>query len=247
MNWLTIVVLALIVVLVIRGYQKGIIKMVLSLGAIVLSIVGTLILGPIISGGLCNSEVIMKSTSQWVNDGLGIEEKCLEVTESVTTGLQNKKINNSEKKEMIEELSLPAKIKNTMIDNVTEIVGTTGTVTAKKFAQSISEYLAKIIIKAITYIVIFIILKIIFRILVKVFNILDNLPVIGDMNELAGAAVGGISGIFIVWIGFLVLLAFSGTNFGMECYQCINESPILTFLYNNNLLVHWLLTSAIKG
>lgn len=247
MNWLLILTLTIIAGFAIRGYKKGIIKMAISLLSILFSITAAFTLAPFISDSLCNSEIVLDYVSDQVNEKLGIEKSCIDITNNMVSSLKptDKKgstnINAAQKKAMIKKLTLPEKIKNSMLENTAVIVEKKGKATARNFARAISEYIARIIIKTITYIGLFIIFKVLFRIITIVFKLMDKLPVIEDINELAGGIAGTISGLLIVWIGFLCLLIFSTTSFGKLCYQYINDSKILTFLYNNNLLVHWVL------
>lgn len=251
MNWLLIVVVAVIVGFGIRGYQKGIIKMAISIISMVLGIVIAFALAPMISDSLCSSDIVRNHVSQWVNEGLGIEERCLEMTDNMVDSIKgtdktkSENISLTQKEEVIENLKLPQKIKNSISENIAEVIGTKGKITAVNFAGAISEYIARLIIKTVTYIVIFIIFKVLLHIVLIVFNLVDKLPFIGEMNELAGGIAGAVSGLFVVWVGFLALLLFSTTSFGISCYECINDSAILTFLYNNNLLVHWVLKNVL--
>lgn len=251
MNWLLIVTLAVIIGFAIRGYRKGIIKMVISLASMILSVMAAFVLAPIISENLCNSEIVLNHISEWVNEGLGIEESCIDITDNMVNSIKGtgKKdtmsMSTAQKEELIENLTLPEKIKNSMLENTAEIVGTKGKITAINFARAISEYIAQIIIKAITYIAVFIVFKVIFRVITNVFKLVDKLPIIEDINEMVGGVAGAISGLIIVWVGFLFLFLLSTTSLGIVCYQYINDSEILTFLYNNNLLVHWILKSLI--
>ena len=73
MNWLLLVVLAIIAGLTYRGYRKGFIGMVLSVAVILLSVVITGVLAPVISKSLCASEIVLNYVSDGVNEGFGIE------------------------------------------------------------------------------------------------------------------------------------------------------------------------------
>ena len=244
MNWLLLVVLIIIGGLTYRGYKKGLIQMVLSFGVIICSVIITGILGPAISKGLCESEIVLKYVAEKVNEGFEIEENLNEFTEQAVDKLKNDKknqINNTEQTKFIEGLNLPNVLTDAVMESTADAIETTGKVTAYKFAIVISECIAKIIIRGITYIVVFILARVVLQIFVQVFRIIEKIPGIEDASELAGGCVGACSGLFIIWVSFLVLLAFSSTNFGMECYRCINESSILSFLYNNNLLLKWVL------
>lgn len=48
-------------------------------------------------------------------------------------------------------------------------------------------------------------------------------------------------GVIIVWIAFLVLTLIYTTEIGTTCYAMVEQSAILTFLYNHNPLLIWLL------
>lgn len=249
MNWLLIAVIVILGGFTVRGYQKGIIKMIISVLSMVLSLIIAFIAAPVISENLCNSETVLNYVSERVNEGLGIEKSCVDITDSVADGIKgtNKKgtanMNAAQKEELIGYLALPEKIKSTMLENTAKIVSIKGKVTAIKFAKAISDYLAKIMIKAITYIVVFLVFKLILRFVTMIFNFVDKLPVIENMNQMAGGIAGAVSGLFIVWVGFLLLFLFSTTSLGTICYQYINDSKILTFLYDNNILIHWILRS----
>lgn len=251
MNWFLIVVLAIIITRGIQGYRKGIIKMVVSIATLVLSIVGTLILAPILSDSLCNSETIFGYVTEQVRDGLGIETKCEEAVDNLVSGVKEAgnsskiDINDEQQKEMIGNLGLPEKIQETMIDSIAEELEKQEKVTIGKFSEMVTDFIARIIIKAITYIAILIILKIVLKIIFSIFNVIERMPIIENMSEIAGGLVGVASGLVIVWILFLGLLLFSTTSFATSCYQCINESEILTFLYNNNLIVNIFLKGVI--
>lgn len=66
------------------------------------------------------------------------------------------------------------------------------------------------------------------------------------MDKTAGLILGGLQGILIIWIGCIVLMLFSGTVLGKEIYEYINNSVILTFIYEHNILM-LLLTSFVSG
>lgn len=246
MNWLLIVVLAIIVGFTMHGYRKGIIRMVISLVSMILSILIAFVAAPVISDGLCNNEAVMSYVSEGINEGLHIEEKCQEITGDVAagikeTGKKSTNLNNAQKETVIQELTLPEKIKNTMLDNTAQIINTNGKATAVKFSKSVSEYIARIVIRSMTYILLFMIFKAILRIVTKALRVVEKIPVVKSMDGAVGGVVGLASGLLIVWVVFLFLFLLSGTPVGTASYQCINDSSILTFLYDNNILLQWVL------
>lgn len=245
MNWLLLVVITVIFLLTYHGYKKGLVSMILSIGTLVLSIMITGLLGPIFSDSLCSSRIIMDYVSEQVNENLAVE-KTMNNAIDVATGKNRKDnvaISSKVQENIVEQLGLPNVISSSVLDGTADIVNKAGKVTVKKFSNYLCAEIARLMIRGITYIILFIIVRIVLKIIVKVFKVVDKIPVIEDVSQLAGAIAGAVTGLVVVWVGFLFLLAFSGTTFGVSCYQCINESPVLAFIYNNNLLLKWILAS----
>lgn len=245
MNWLLLIVVVVILGFAYRGYKKGLVLMILSAGTLILSIMITGFLGPIFSDSLCDSRIIMDYVSEQVNANLGIEQTMNDAID-MATGKNTKEdvtIPSKLQETIVEQLGLPNLVSSSVLDGTAEIVNAAGKVTANRFSEYLCREIARFIVRGITYIALFILVRILLKIIVKVFQIVDKIPVVEDVSELAGGIAGALTGIMVVWIGFLFLLAFSGTSFGVACYQCINESSVLSFLYNNNLLLKWILAS----
>lgn len=245
MNWLLFVVIIVVLGFAYNGYRKGLVSMILSVGTLIFSIIITGFLGPIFSESLCGSQIIMGYVSEQVNENLAIEQTMNNAID-VATGKNikdNMAISSKLQENIIEQLELPDLISSSVLDGTAEIVNTAGKVTVKKFSNYLCNEIARFIIRGITYIVLIIIIRILLKIIVKVFKVVDKIPVLEDISQLAGGVTGAIIGFVVVWVGFLFLLAFSGTSFGISCYQCINESSVLSFMYNNNLLLKWILAS----
>ena len=218
MNWLLLVVIIAIAGLTYRGYRKGVIRMVLSVAVILLSVVVTGILAPVISKSLCESEIVLTYVSDGVNGGLGIEEHINELTKqaagNIRGGQNSIKIGEKQQKSIIANLELPDILTDTIANNTADMIENAGQVTAQRFSKFICDSLARIIIRTLTYIIVFFIARIILRILVTVFKVVDSIPGMEDVSELVGGAIGAVTGLIVVWIGFIVMVAFSRTDFG---------------------------------
>lgn len=251
MNWLLILVIIVIGGLAYRGYKKGLIRMVLSLATIILSVIITGVLGPVVSKSLCDSEVVLNYVSDGVNQGLGIEKSMSDMSEQMAAGIRGEdntiKIGEKDRKSFISGLDLPDLLSDSLLDGTADLIQETGQVTAHTFSDYVCDMLAKIIIRTLTYVIIFFIARIILKILVTAFNVVDKIPIVEDASELVGCFIGAGTGLIVVWVGFMILVAFSSTDFGIQCYRCINESPVLAFLYNNNLLLKWILSAVANN
>ena len=68
-------------------------------------------------------------------------------------------------------------------------------------------------------------------------NIIGELPVLGLANHIAGGALGLLLALVIVWIGFLIMTLAYTTEAGSACFEMVEKSSILRFLYETNPLL----------
>ena len=92
------------------------------------------------------------------------------------------------------------------------------------------------IFNAIIYICLNIIIYIVIKIIMGTFNIVTKLPVIKEINRLAGLVAGLMEGILLLWLFCLVLQAFGSENWAQEIFAQINNSSFLSWIYNHNMV-----------
>ena len=63
---------------------------------------------------------------------------------------------------------------------------------------------------------------------------MDEIPVLKQINRLAGIVSGAVHGIVCVWILFVVIAYFSDTSAGSTFFKMIMEDELLSFLYEVN-------------
>lgn len=69
---------------------------------------------------------------------------------------------------------------------------------------------------------------------------LNDVPVVGRMNQIAGGVFGIGIGLVIVW-GMLIGITFiDRTTLGKLCFENIHDSWVLTYLYENNILLDFI-------
>ena len=140
----------------------------------------------------------------------------------------------------LEESNLPQFLKDALLENNnTTIYEELGVQT---FAAYVASYISRMVIKILSFLVTVIVAVIIVRALMAAVDIIGELPVIGFFNHLGGVALGGVIALLIVWDGFLVLTLLYSTEAGKTCFDLIEQSEILTFLYEKNLLLAKLLS-----
>lgn len=223
MNWLTIAVLTMLILFAFIGYKRGLIKKVVSLLSLIITLILVSFLTPYISQFIQERTPIYKS----------IKEQCLESIEGQLSAMESN--TKSAQVEFINQLALPDSIKNSMIENNNADVY--ASLAVDQFSDYIAGYLAKWIVNAMSYIVSFVLIIIFLRFAFMTLDIVARLPIINGINKIAGLVVGLVEGVLIMWILFITLTIFINTPIGQSGFAMINESSILTFLYNNNYLL----------
>ena len=209
-----IVAAVIVLVFVLIGVHNGLVKSVLGLSSIVISLILALVLYPVVSDFLSKS-VIGTYVTENVQNVIGGE-----VTEPDT----------AEKKD--QNLNLPDSIMQTVNDSVSQV---TNSVT-----NAISGSVASLAINLISILAVFLIVRLLVWLLASVLDVVTKLPVIHTCNKLLGGALGGLSGIIVVYL-LLALLTFStALNAANPLVGPVQDSVVVSQMYNNNFLLHFL-------
>ena len=268
-NWLLIAVGVIFLIGIVTGFVRGFFKIGLSILSTVLTIVLMIFLNPYVAealtkytpiddmieekcievfmpklsderlgkidlsgtplAGLNKEQLTDLSSLDW--ESMGIDEKdVLKVLGEIPKDEQIKQIEGS---------ALPTFMKNAILENNnSEIYKTLG---VTSFTEYIATYIAQMAIKLLSFLVTFLLAIIIVRALMAAVDIIGELPVLGILNHIAGGILGIAGALLFVWIGFLVITVAYSTAFGKSCFDMIESSQILTFLYNKNILLQKLL------
>ncbi|HPU63715.1 MAG TPA: CvpA family protein, partial [Mobilitalea sp.] len=215
-----IAVLAIIIINAWIGKRVGFIKIVFSLFSFIITLLITTWISPKINGLLKNNETFYQKTYQKVEKTLSLETK-----------------ENSDQDEMINDLPLPKSIRENLIEN------------KKKQEANIKSYIVfqvtGIVINAIAFILTYVVVFVGLWIIGAAINIISKLPIIHQINKWAGFIVGGMQGLFIVWLLLLLLTVFGGSELSQSAFKQIEESKFLSFIYNKNFILHIVL-NAVK-
>lgn len=222
MNWLLIVVIAILAINALVGIKAGFIKTVFSLFSMIVAIILTMWLSPYVNNLMKGNAKIYNAISSKVEEALPFE-------------LDEYK--QSEQNSFIDKLHLPKSIKESLIENNKEQVYKEMELGINNFKGYVSSYLTGLIINAISFIVTFIVILIILWVLCFALDLISKLPLLNQINKMAGLAAGLVHGLVIVWILMILLTMFGSSSFGQEAMQMIEESEILSILYNYNLLL----------
>lgn len=233
MNWLIVLILAIPVVCLFNGIQRGMVRAAFSIFSVIVTLMLGGILTPFVSGFLKDKIPVYDI----------IQEKCEEsLTKTLETEL-NQQTNREEQNLFISELPLPGELKEALIRN--NNVEGYNRMLAESFGEYLSHSIARLTIGIISLILTFIIINIVMMFLCGILDGIFSLPVLSLINRAGGALLGVVQGIFIIWIIYLVITLFWDTPWAKEATRMIGQNDITEYLYQNNILLK-LLSGIVK-
>lgn len=225
MNWVGIAAVIVLLGSVLLGWYKGFLKTVLAMVQLIATIILVLILSPLLKNILMENTGLYRQTRDSIISS--IEEKLPELPAGIEipAEMQNTLIENSSIPKIFQELLK----ENNRADVYERLNATT-------FLEYIGCYMADLVVGLVSFLIIFIVVRIAFQILVLAFDLLGKLPVVGGLNRLAGAALGLLRGVIVLWILCLLATIFPETQIGSDVLSAVGSSGFLSWIYNNNLL-----------
>lgn len=228
MNWLCVIILAIPVMYIFKGFQKGMVKMAVSFLSVFITLAACFILNPHIERVLKQEtriyESIQKQCENYIIDTVEVQE--------------DEEINREEQKEFIQKLSLP--------ENITEIFffknesGEYEKVLMGTFVNYLAGSIANFIVGGISLFLTFLLMNVLMGLIGKILGTIFSFPILSMLNRIGGAVLGAAKGICIVWIFFLIISIFWNAVWAQNCYHLIRENLIVSYLYDENIFLYFL-------
>ncbi len=212
MNLADIVAILIILLMVLWGAKKGLVRSVFGLGSLMLSLILALTLYPAVTNFLEESVVgdYVRLNVYKVFDAQDVEP-----TEPAEAG---------------EVLNLPTSLQSILSDTVNE-----ATATVK---ESVAETVAGLALKLLGILIVFVLTKLILWILVSILSGIAKLPVLRGVNKLLGGVLGGVYGVLLLYV-LLALLTFTTTLQAFnKPIQVVLESKFVSTMYNQNIILN---------
>lgn len=223
-NWLELAVGIFLISMVLYGHYKGFIRLAVSMVALIATLV-------IVNTAMPQVSVFLKEKTPvmtWIEQGVAKVSGFDEAEESSELEMP------AEQRLAIERLNLPKELKDLLIENNnTEIYQALG---VEVFTDYIGNYLANLILNLVGFLLLFAVVYLVIHLLMKWLDVMAKLPILSGLNKLAGAALGGLQGLFYLWLAGLVITACSGMGAASALLIQIEASPWLSFLYHYNLV-----------
>ncbi len=231
MNWVLILVIAILAGYTIAGYTKGFLKIVYSLISWILILVIVVCISPKIETYLKNDTDIYEK----------VVEHCEEnVREKTLRQLEEK---DGEDVSALTDNELLAKLMDRLPSEAIEKLMGEASDAADRFLEEQGVYstlavsTADLIMKGISFIIALIIGCIASILIQKALGFISKLPLIGFANSICGLAAGAVNGLIFVWVLFCFVALMSTTNLGSTIISYIYANDFLIWLYEKNILV----------
>ena len=228
-NWLAIVVGIYLAAMILYGHYRGFIRLAVSAVSLIATLILVQMAVPHVTDFLKNHTQLYSSFEESMAEAFGL-------------GAGEEIQGTAGQRALIEDLPLPKQLKDSLLENnngeVYQMLG------VDTFTAYVGRYLANSILSTITFLVLFVLIFALFRIITIWLDLVARLPVLCGMNKIAGAVLGGLEGLFFLWIAGLFVTVFSATDIGGKILAQIESSAWLSFLYDNNLLSGLILTVA---
>ncbi len=202
-NLVTIIFLVAVVYGFMKGFSSGFLKMLLSFGSIVLTIIATRTFTPVLASTIKDVTNIESSLTSIIYDAI------------INTNLYD-------------SINIPW-LSSLDTGNIESTI-----------RDSLCTNIANGVINLMCGIVIFIVSLIIIRIVLRLLDVVNYIPLISQFNRILGGVLGVIQVILIIAILFTVLRVFESIPQISEITTYIKNSPIVNYIYENNVVYEFL-------
>ena len=218
-TWLGILTAALLGFALVNGYRRGFIKEAVSMFCVVLSMAVVWFVNPYVN------EFIRQNTPVYE----AVQEASREFVSERTMG------QGTDEKETLDNLELPGIVTDGMEkNNTTEVYQF---LKVSDFGGYISEYLAVTAVNIISFLVSFLLATLMIRIVTGALNLISRLPVLNGLNRIAGSLISAAKYLVFIWVAMLIVTVLCNTDPGARILGMIKEDMILSFLYDQNILI----------
>ncbi len=137
--------------------------------------------------------------------------------------------------EIIEEMNLPGFIKGMMATKVQD--GEYENI-KENITQSISDMLFPFAMQIISVIILYILIRVGLWLAFCALKLVFEMPILGGMNKLLGAVIGGINSLLCIYIISAIIMIFAPSEFLKTFEAGVDTTFIYQFFYYNNIITN---------
>lgn len=229
MNILDIAILAMLTLNLFIGLYNGFIVTILNIIAYFGSWILSFILYPILSKYIMTNTTLLEKIIYYT-------DASSRITDFSQRKLGVASLSEEQLASVVEQSQIPQPFGRAILANATN--------GSMLDLQTIGEYfdytVAKVIISILSFFIIFFLLRLIFSIIIGVVKAIRDIPVLKQLDSLAGAGLGLIRGALILYIVFSILpllLTIAPIDFVSDIVEASKLAP---FFYKTNILIKFI-------
>lgn len=224
MTWLWIPILIMWMVMAVRGYQKGFVKIIISF---LLSIILILLLNPVIEDLIVGKTPILQQ----------LEEFFCGAAVSVFGG-EMEGGSYVQQKEILNQIPLLSFVKENVLEhNNAEIYQL---FCADSFFEYMAGYFSRYTVKLFSFLITVLLTSVIVKFVGFLLEQFKALPGVGFVDGIGGVFLGLLKGVFYLWIFLAMVSVFASTAVGAYLHKEIIGDVYLNYLYQNNLIIQYI-------
>ena len=230
MSTIEIIVIAILAIAGFWGYHKGVIKMVFRLISGLLSTIIAIVATPFFVKMITTATPIHEKLMTYIDKSFNWAE--------IFKGANPESIDPST---VLPTMGMPKLIQEFVYKQMIKSADTL--MSTETFRNTVNGTLANVLIYVGGFLFMVIIAGIIVRILAAALEATSKLPVINSMNHVGGLAIGLLLGLLVIWIGLAVIQLGIGNGSYTKWIEQIQGSFIVKPLYDNNMVLKYVLGS----
>ena len=239
MNWLLIIIVLLLALCVVNGYRKGFLRMMYSMVSWVIMFALVTWATPYINTFLRDNTSIDQTIAVYCEQQ--IREKTAKQIEQEAAAVPGEAADETQPADgqPADLTKLGVKLPDSVMNNISEKTADLAgeALDASGIYAQVSVGMADFILNGISFFIAFAVGMIVLHFFSGILGIVSRIPIIRGINKYLGTVAGAIYGFVVVWIAFYVIALCSTSEVGGALISYIYESPFLTYIYENNLIV----------
>lgn len=149
-------------------------------------------------------------------------------------------LTQSAQNEIISGMHMPDFIKKALINNNNSVVY--GLFDAGSLQDYIAGFLTNVLVSIAVVVILYFVGLIIGKAILRVFDMVNDVPVLGLFSRAGGFVVGLAKGICIIWVAGIIITFFCYKPWAQDFILLLEHSLAAGWLYRNNILLYVVLS-----
>lgn len=224
MAWMDMSIAVILVIYMIKGWNKGVVLSFLSMLSFIFAGIISKMYHPVVSRYMIENPMIFSQIKQFIFGKLNVAISRKSVTEGILA-----------ERNVFQILRFPKELEQLFINN--DIIKDVSGSMIENGYDYISDLLTRMFISFMSMIVVFFVIKMILFVIGYLLDGVFSLPVLKQLNHVAGMTFGFVKGMMIVFIIFTIITPFVTMGNSSVLIEGIEKSVAARVLYDNNPII----------